>query len=495
MIRQASLIGTVVTVLLVSPPFSGTAAAQVSVPGQYPTIQSAINAVVSGALPNGTTISVQAGTYLEALRIQNTDRSFTVRGVAGPGATVVDAQGRGTSALFVYRTTGQIVIEGLTFRNGSQGLEGGGFMIREASPSLVNCVFTANTAFRGGGGAVWRSNATFTGCVIRNNGATNFGGGLYIVDGSRPVFTACEITGNASGTGGAGVGNNGAGGGVFSHNSSPTFRGGRISGNSSKFAAGGVFHFGEFTVPLATLVLEDIEIADNVSSQFSTAENPAEGGGMHVENNARATLTRVQVLRNRANTGAGLNAYRARYDVVDSIIEANTASPTAANPSHTGFGGGIAVTSNNPPGVPAGPGSVVNLTRTLVRNNVANMSGGGMAIIGDNYSSVRASLTMTGSVVSGNRTQSQGGGILLNRSTAAITDSLVIGNTSSGGSLPNGGGMLITLSAATITGSTFALNTAQQYGGGVFVDNGSSLQMNGSRLYANAAMNFPRTIR
>ena len=110
---------------------------------------------------------------------------------------------------------------------------------------------------------------------------------------------------------------------------------------------------------------------------------------MHVEDNATATLTRTRVLRNRAGTGAGLNAYRARYDIVDSVIEANVAVPTATAPATTGFGGGIAASSNNP-APPLGPGSIVNLTRTLVRNNTATVAGGGIAMVGDNFSAVKA---------------------------------------------------------------------------------------------------------
>ena len=51
-------------------PLLADAAAQVSVPGTYPTIQAAIDAVLSG-----TTINVQPGTYPETLFIANTSRS------------------------------------------------------------------------------------------------------------------------------------------------------------------------------------------------------------------------------------------------------------------------------------------------------------------------------------------------------------------------------------------------------------------------------------
>ena len=421
-----------VALLLV--PFIGTADAQVSVPGNYATIQSAINAVLSGALPDGTTIDVQPGTYFEVLSVANTSRSVTVRGVGGPGATIVDAGGRSVPVLNVLRASGQVVFTGLTFRNAATSVEGGGFLIREASPSLVDCIFESNSAYRGGGGALFASNATFTRCIIRNNSASHFGGGVYLIQGSRPVFTNTDILGNVSGTGGPGVGNNGAGGGIFSHDSSPTFRGSRINANSSKFAAGGLFHQGVFGSPYgrSLLVVEDSELADNVSSQFPGEPNPAEGGGMHVEDNATATLTRVRVLRNRAGTGGGLNAYRGRYDVVDSIVDANQ--------STNGFGGGIAASSNF--ATAQMPGSIVNLTTTLVRNNTAPL-GGGIVVLGDNFSGEKASVSLASSVVSGNQSQNQGGGILVTRTNLTAANSLIINNSVAGGASPYGGGLLI----------------------------------------------------
>jgi hypothetical protein len=460
------------------------AANAATVPGDYPTIQAAIDAVLSGALPDGTTINVQPGTYAEALVIANTNRSLTVRGSGAASLTVIDAFGKGAAAVNVFRASGTVRFIGLTFRRGSPpGMtHGGGFVIQESSPAFENCVFESNSAYNGGGGALITSNATFTGCIIRNNAAAHFGGGVFIVVGSRPVFTASDIVSNASGTGGAGVGNNGAGGGVFSNDASPTFRGSRVNANTSKFAAGGIFHMGIFGSAhgRSMLVIEDTEIADNVSSQFPGEPNPAEGGGVHVEDNATGTLTRVRVLRNQAGTGGGLNAYRGRYDIIDSVVDANRAT--------TGFGGGVTASSNF--STPQMPASMVNLTRTLVRSNTAPL-GGGIAMVGDNFSSERASLSLVSSVVSGNQSQNQGGGILTSRTVFATSDSLILNNTVTGGSNPYGGGVLVTtMSAATINTTTIAHNVAGVYGGGVFLNDDSSLNMNGSRIYDNSAPGF-----
>ena len=477
LVRQTAFLVTLLAAPLCS------AASAVSVPSNYPTIQSAINAVVSGSLPDGSTIDVQTGTYFEALVVTNTARSFKVR-VDGPtGGVVVDAAGKNTAALTIINATGQITLSGIVFRHGSQGV-GAGFFIQASSPTLNNCVFELSAAGAGGGGALYTSNAIFSGCTIRNNTAVATAGGVLIAAGSRPVFTACTIVSNASGTGEF----DGVGGGVQSLDSSPTFRGSHINGNTSVFAAGGIYHAGSFGSPhgTATLTIEDSEIANNMSVPFGAAYSPADGGGIHIENNAIATLTRVHVHVNTANTGGGLSAYRARYDIVDSLIESNQAAARSDGGAvQGGFGGGIAASSTNVTSPPQ-PASIVNLTGTMVRNNMS-ITGGGVVVTGD--VGLPATLTLNGSVIDSNATQGQGGGILMSRANLTATNSMIIRNHVAGDPVaPFGGGLLISMvSSATVTGTTIAHNNASVFGGGIFMDQTASLSMSASNVYDNTA--------
>ena len=461
--------------------FADVSAAQVSVPANYPTIQAAIDAVMSGRLPDGTTINVQKGTYAETLVVANTARSFTVRGVGGPDVTVVNAAGRGAAAVTVYRASGRVTFAGLTFQNAAPAVAaGGGFVVQESSPSFVDVVFESNRATAGGGGTLIASNAVFTGCVIRNNIADRSGGGVHILAGSRPVFTSTDIVGNRSGAGPPGVGDVGVGGGVDARDSSPTFRNSRISGNASTFAAGGIYHGGEFasSYGVATLVVSDSQVADNVSSPFGPTAAPSEGGGIHIEDNAVAQLARMQVLRNRANTGGGLSAYRARYEIVDSVIDANSATGR----SDGGIGGGITGSSTHTGGT-VRPSSVVLLTRTLVRNNVS-LTGGGVVVTGE--VGRPATLSIADSVIDSNQAQNQGGGILISNANLSASNSLILRNTVSGGQTPFGGGLMLTASSgATIANSTIAGNTAGVFGGGIFMDGTTQIDLRGSRVYNN----------
>jgi hypothetical protein len=171
------------------------------------------------------------------------------------------------------------------------------------------------------------------------------------------------------------------------------------------------------------------------------------------------TLTRARILRNVAGTGGGLNSYRARYDVVDSVIDSNRTNLAA------GFGGGIAAQSNYAASDGVAP-SYIALTRTLVRNNTALMPsgvGGGIVVGGDGFNaSVRATLTVIDSVVDGNRSTIQGGGIHANVTDLTVINSIIIRNTT--GDI--GGGILVLGTNRDIGQSTIARdNTAGQFGG------------------------------
>jgi hypothetical protein len=468
----------------------------VTVPGDFPTIQSAINAVLGGALPNGTAIDVQPGQYFEALVAVNTAKSFTVRSAGGPGAAIINAFGLNTSTVTLLNTTGTIRFDGVVITGGvgRQGA-GGGVTLASASPTFANCFIQGNSAPQGGGALLTgASHANFDSCVIQSNAAGADGGGAVIVAGSRPTFMNTLIQGNVSGASTP----TGSGGGVHSNDASPTFVASRIVGNTSKFAGGGIVHIGIFGSPngQAVLTLTDSEVSGN-ESQRAPGQNPAEGGGIHIEANALARLTRAKIRNNKANTGGGLNAYLGRYEVTSSIIEGNQA-PDPLNVG--GFGGGIAASSNNVV-PPLRPGAVVILTDTVVRNNSARVSGG-VSVGGDQVCAggpcdpaTRATLTIENSLIQGNVAQSLGGGMLTVRTNLTVSQSQIFQNqvTGAGGSF-GGGLMLVDATVATITGTTISGNSVQDtnggdaLGGGLFLDAaGTSVNVQSSSIYENSA--------
>ena len=74
------------------------------------------------------------------------------------------------------------IIRGISFRGGSDPY-GGGIVITNCSPILMDVLVEDNTAEIGGGIYLSESNAVLINTTIQNNGA-NLGGGIYITDGA-----------------------------------------------------------------------------------------------------------------------------------------------------------------------------------------------------------------------------------------------------------------------------------------------------------------------
>lgn len=158
---------------LSSPAAGGTLA----VPGDYPTIQIAINIAVTG-----DEVVVAPGMYFETLDLGG--KAITLRSSGGPDVTTVNAFGQFDSAIHAISGEGpDTVLEGLTFTGGDATFaapedRGGGLYINGSSPTVINCIFTLNDAIVGGGVYCNGGSPTFTDCQFLLN-AADLGGGAY----------------------------------------------------------------------------------------------------------------------------------------------------------------------------------------------------------------------------------------------------------------------------------------------------------------------------
>jgi hypothetical protein len=473
----------------------------VVVPGDYPTIQQAINAVATGARPDGTVIEVKPGVYAETLLINATAKSMTIRGLGGAAVTVVNATGFGQTALRVFHATGAIRIEGLTFKGGSvpdtdpniAQARGGGFTFWNSSPVIVGCVFKNNTGLDAAGGLLIGSNASFIDVTIENNTARRYGGGLKVTGGSRITFVGSRLRGNVAGTDYW----YGSGGAVHANDASVIFRSSEIKDNRAVFAGGGILQMGIFGSAngQAVLTLEDSVVEGNVVTRFSPAENPGEGGGVHVEDHAAAYVRRSRFANNRAETGGAISAYRARVETYSSIFEGNTALDDRGV---TGWGGAISASSNNT-AAPFRQASTVIAYDTAFRGNTARQ-GGALFVVGDHVcggtcasaaDGNKATLEVTDSVIVSNSAGSQAGGVFAAKTTVTMSGTRVLNNTvgAAGGGSYAGGILLSGASVATISSSTLVGNSSVDFGGGLFVDNAASINVTGSVIAANASAN------
>ncbi|MFM1935806.1 MAG: Serine protease AprX [Planctomycetota bacterium] len=248
----------------------------VSVPGDYATIQAAIDATPKGEF---RTVSVAPGTY--AGPIQFRGKSVLVRG-AGAGATVLQGSG-GTRSSVVRFNGGESSfagLEALTVRGGSTGtpfptnpsaLVGGGVFGYESAASIRNCVIEGNASGFGGGAYLWQCTGSITGTTIRQNSASADGGGLQIYGGQVSVVDS-TVTANYA---------NSRGGGLHLVSGQPSMTRVSVIDNDSNNVAGGVSWV---PVGAPTLVLDDCTVTGNVA-------NIAEGGISSVDDGGGVKLT------------------------------------------------------------------------------------------------------------------------------------------------------------------------------------------------------------
>lgn len=260
-----------------------------NVPGDYATIQEAIDAAV-----DGDTVQVAAGTYYERL-VWNT-KCIALVG-AGHESTTVDAQGIGRclemtnvpASVDIDGVTFTARVEGFTFTGGmlSSGGQpcpgihcygGGGLQLWRSSPKVENNTITGNSADYGGGLDLWESDATLTNNTISGNNAT---GSILSV---------------------------GLGGGILCDRSSPTISNCTVSNNSADRGGGLDLHF----YSDATL------IANTITGNFATED----GGGLYVYESSPILVNNI-ISGNSAGTGGGMYLYHSCQVLTNNTITSN----------------------------------------------------------------------------------------------------------------------------------------------------------------------------
>ncbi len=173
---------------------SPAAADILHVPGDFPTIQAAIDAAM-----DGDEVEVHPGTYNETINFLR--KAIRVYSTDGRDVTIIDAQQTGTVVTCDSGEGPDSVLEGFTITGGN-AYDGGGMTNFRSSPTVTNCTFSGNSAGVGGGMYNIESNPSVTDCTFSGNTASLVGGGMYN-DTSSPTVTNCTFSGNTATSGGA----------------------------------------------------------------------------------------------------------------------------------------------------------------------------------------------------------------------------------------------------------------------------------------------------
>jgi len=265
------------TVAVVCVTLSGTAVADIiNVPGDYPTIQSGINAA-----QDGDEVVVADGTYTGAgnRNVVFAGKAITLRSENGPTNCIIDCERLGRGFIFYELDTPATVVDGFTITNGLGHPGGAIYAYYFSSPTITNCIITGNTGDAGGGGGIYCAmcSATITNTIITGNTAIGDGGGIYTEAGNSTI-TNSLISGNTADSGG---------GGVYSNWSSPTITNSTIAGNTAGNVAGGAYFGGETSPTIINSIvwgngLEEIYVDE--SSTLVVSYSNVQGGWLGTAN-------------------------------------------------------------------------------------------------------------------------------------------------------------------------------------------------------------------
>lgn len=180
-------------------------------PGDFGTIQAAIDASV-----DGDEVVIADGVYTgEGNR--NLDfggRAITVRSENGPESCILDCDDADRARGFRFHSGESFtsVLQGISIINGvpprGQGANGGAIWIDGASPTILNCRISDCMSFvRGGGVAVTSGSPLFRDCLFNQNFAseTNGNGGGAVYSEGNPRFLDCTFTDNYGGSFGGAI--------------------------------------------------------------------------------------------------------------------------------------------------------------------------------------------------------------------------------------------------------------------------------------------------
>ncbi len=330
----------------------------IDVPGDYPSIQTAI-----GAASDGDVVCVAAGTYQEQVDLLG--KAITVTGVTG-GLTVIDAGGFARPVSFETSEGPDSILQGFTIRNGVATDGGCVSVTLGASPTLRDLVVEHCTATGDGGGLCLRTPAALLQDVtVRHCTAGGYGGGIAIPPNFAPRIEGGEIHDNVADIGG-GIAASGSG--------ATELIGIHVHSNTAASMGGGVFRDGGGG-----------EIADCLIEG-----NQASSGAGMVILNGDPLVHGVTVTGNTASGGTGgISLSDVQITLTDSEVTSNTST----------YGtGGLSVWYGNET-------TIVELERVLVSGNSTGGDGGGITIGED------VVLRASGCTIVANTAGCRGGGV------------------------------------------------------------------------------------
>lgn len=270
--------------------------ATIHVPGNYPTIQEAIDAAAKG-----DTVLVAPGTYAENINFKG--KAVLLKSEQGPGMTIIDGQQAGCVVTFDKGEGPDSVLDGFSITNGYAS-SGAGIHFVSSSPLVRNSVFFGNQAKLSGGGIFgYNSSALVENNTFTDNSVGQYGGGIAFRVCDSPTVRNNVVFKNTAI----------CGGGVYIWSNSAIVENNAIFGNTA--GAGGGFYANIYDATVTSNT-----IFGNTATSL--------GGGMSVVNASDITAVNTVFWDNNAPQGTE--------------IAVGTKLPSTLTVSHCDVEGGMA---------------------------------------------------------------------------------------------------------------------------------------------------------
>ena len=336
------------------------------------------------------------GASVTSITLTNGQIALGAVNITGPGSAslaITTTAAAGSYNLFYFSGTGDVTVSGLSItKNRIKAKNAGTFTLDDVSIS---------DSSGGWGGALYAANAgdlVISGSHFENNESGNAaqGGAIWAQNGGDFTISDSEIFNNSAQS-------NGQGGGIWVNSSSFTMSNSQVTGNVA--SSGG----GLTVITNGAVMITDSEISSN-----TTAFGGAGASIGLADGNLPAdavTIERTTIdgnVMSGSGDGGGLNLSNRLLVVSNSTISNNVSGNT---------GGGIAFNS----------GSKVTINNSTITGNQA-INGGGLYC---NHTDVEINQsTITNNAATGGASQTGGGGVWLYEASMDISGTIISGNTS-----------------------------------------------------------------
>ncbi len=387
-------------------------------------------------------------------------------------------------------TQGTLTVTQSTFEDNESG-GGGAIYGADATLSIAESTFTGNHAYNGGGIYVWGESLTISDTLFHTNTADYDGGALY---SENNVLTLDSVTlrDNEGGENGGAISavNSGdgtlfatrstfqenrassLGGAIYNQGAPMTVTHSVFYTNTTGYGHGGAIY--ALTVPT---LLDDLVFSGNATLVESN------GGAIYAQNGTLLVNDTTFRLNRTEFSGGAIYADHNPLTVTYSLFYTNTSDSgggaiytyySDSGIAHSAFYGNTAVSGGG--ALRAGNNTVL-LNDVLMERNTASKGGGIHLWV--------ATLDVTSSTFRLNRAGS-GGAIYADYRPITITHTAFYTNTATSGS----GGAIYTFISSDVLLDDVVLrsNTANKFGGGLYVYHGTRLEVTGSTFQQNSTI-------